>query len=109
MGIIMPLNKKVIVEPEIQEKKTPGGIFIPESASGKTPTRGKIICFADDSEIGKKVSVGDDVLFSKFSGVEIVLPSSEPEGKDRKLMILKDEDILAVIKEKKRKDEYGKR
>lgn len=99
MNVIVPLNKKVIVEPEAKEEKTQSGIIIPETTNQKAPTKGTIIAIAEDSDIKLKISAGDVVLFSKFAGVEIILPKGPGDinGKDRKLLIMKDEDILAVI------------
>jgi len=98
MDIVIPLNKKVIVEPEAAERKTPTGIIIPDSAQAKAPTKGRVIAIAEDSEINLKVKEGDTVLFSKFAGTEIVLVAKTVDEKDRKLQIIKDEDILAVVR-----------
>ena len=98
MNIIVPLNKRVIVEPEAKEEITKGGIIIPETANQKAPTKGRIIAIAQDSDINLKIQPGDIVLFSKFSGTEIIIPASEVGKKDRQLQVIKDEDILAVIR-----------
>lgn len=100
MNVIIPLNKKVIVEPESKEKVSTGGIIIPETASQKAPTKGRVIAIADDSDIKLKIASGDLVLFSKYSGIEIIIPASKPGEKDRLLLIMKDEDVLAVIERK---------
>lgn len=97
MNVVIPLNKKVIVEPESKEKQSAGGIIIPETANQKAPTKGRVIAIAEDSDINVRIKPGDIVLFSKYSGVEITLSAPRPEEKDRQLLIMKDEDILAVI------------
>jgi len=99
MNIITPLNKRVIVEPEVKEEKTKGGIIIPEIANQKAPTKGTVIAIAEDSDIKLKISSGDVILFSKYSGIEITVPSIDG-SKERKYQIMKDEDILAVIEHK---------
>jgi len=100
MNVIIPLNKKVIVEPESKEKVSTGGIIIPETANQKAPTKGTVLAISDDSDIKLKLSPGDLVLFSKFAGVEIMVPPTEGGKENRLLLIMKDEDILAVIERK---------
>jgi len=98
MNIITPLNKRVLVEPEGKEEKSKGGIIIPETANQKAPTKGRLIAIAEDSDLKLKVSAGDLVLFSKYAGVEVTIPASGVVGKDRHLQLIKDEEILAVIR-----------
>ncbi len=98
MNVIIPLNKKVIVEPEVKEKVTKGGIVIPETANQKAPTKGRVISISEDSDIKLKLSAGDIVLFSKYAGTEIIIPSNETGKSDSTYYIMKDEDILAVIR-----------
>jgi chaperonin GroES len=99
--VIVPMNKRVLIEPESRVTKTKGGIIIPETANQKTPTKGKIIAISDDCFEFSVVDldIGDNVLFSKFSGVEIFVPNEEGVG-DRVLLLVKADDILAVIKKK---------
>lgn len=101
MNILVPLNRKVVVEPETQEKVSAGGIVIPETANQKAPTRGRVIAIAEDSDLKLKVSAGDVVFFSKYSGVEVTITRRSPEEKDRHLQIIKDEDILAKLEVEK--------
>lgn len=98
MNIIVPLNKRVIVEPETKEEVTKGGIIIPDIAGQKAPTKGRVVAIAQDSDINLKIQPGDLVLFSKYAGTEIIIPAKEVGKKDRQLQVIKDEDILAVIK-----------
>ncbi|MFH1231364.1 MAG: co-chaperone GroES [Planctomycetota bacterium] len=98
MNTIIPLNNRVIIEPESKEEVSKGGIIIPDIAGQKAPTKGRVIAISDDSNTKHKISVGDLVLFSKYAGVEIVIPASEVGKKDRQLQVIKDEDILAVIR-----------
>ena len=97
MNILVPLNKKVVVELEASEKVSPGGIVIPETANQKAPTKGRVISIAEDSDLRLKVSAGDIVFFSKFSGVEVTITRRNLQEQDRHLQIIKDEDILAKL------------
>lgn len=104
MNVIMPLNKRVVVEPQAKEEVSKGGIIIPETINRPAPTRGRVIAISSDSDIKLKISPGDMVLFSKFTGTEIVIPAKTIEGKDAKIQIIKDEDILAVIRNEEIKE-----
>jgi len=90
-----PLGSRVVVEPIEQEEVTPGGIVLPETAKEK-PQKGIVLSVGDgerDDE-GKRipmdVKVADTVLYAKYSGTEIKL-----DGK--KLLILREADILAIL------------
>ena len=92
---LKPLGGRVIVEPIEQEEMTAGGIILPETAKEK-PQEGKILAAGpgerdeDGERIPMDVQVGDKVLYAKYSGTEVKL-----DGK--KLLILRESDILAVI------------
>ena len=98
MNVITPMNKRVLVEPEGKEEKSKGGIIIPETANQKAPTKGRVIAIAEDSDIKLKLAAGDLVLFSKYAGTEVVIPAGDVNAKDRQLQLIKDEEILAVIR-----------
>jgi len=93
--VIRPLDDRVVVEPLEAEKKTQGGIVLPDSAKEK-PTKGKIISVGEGKllDSGKRaemlVKKGDKVLYGKYAGTEISV-----DGKD--YLILKENDILAKI------------
>ena len=95
MTKIRPLADKVLVRRLEAEKKTPGGIVLPDSAKEK-PKRGKIIAVGegkllDDGSRGKmQVKKGDEVLFSSYAGTEITV-----DGKE--MLIMSEDDILAII------------
>jgi chaperonin GroES len=92
---LKPLADRLVVEPIEQEEVTAGGIILPETAKEK-PQQGKVIAAGpgrtDDKgkRVDMEVKVGDKVLYAKYSGTEIKL-----EGK--KVLILRESDILAVI------------
>jgi len=90
-----PLHDRVVVRRLEAEEKTSGGIIIPDTAKEK-PQEGEVVAVGpgarDDSGklIEPSVSVGDRILFGKWSGTEVKL-----EGED--LLIMKESDILGVI------------
>ena len=92
---LKPLGGRVIVEPIEQEEMTAGGIILPETAKEK-PQEGKILAAGpgdrdeDGERIPMEVQVGDKVLYAKYAGTEVKM-----DGK--KLLILKETDILAVV------------
>jgi len=92
---LKPLGGRVIVEPIEQEEMTAGGIILPETAKEK-PQEGKILAAGpgerDESgnRIAMEVKVGDKVLYAKYSGTEVKV-----DGK--KLLILRESDILAIV------------
>ena len=95
---LKPLGSRVVIEPIEQEEITAGGIVLPETAKEK-PQQGLVLAVGqgDRDEDGKRiamdVSVGDKVLFAKYSGTEIKM-----DGK--KLLILRESDILAIVDSK---------
>jgi len=95
---LRPLGNRVVVEPIEEDEVTPGGIVLPETAKEK-PQQGKVLAVGpgERDEKGQRipldVKVGDRVLFAKYAGTEVKL-----EGK--KLLILRESDILAVVDEK---------
>jgi len=92
---LKPLDDRVVVEPLEAETTTAGGIVLPDTAKEK-PQRGKVRAIGPGRllDSGERctvsVSVGDEVLFSKYGGTDI-----EVEGKDVK--ILRESDILAKL------------
>jgi len=92
---LKPLADRLVVEPIEQEEVTAGGIILPETAKEK-PQQGKVIAAGpgrtdeDGERIPMEVSVGDKVLYAKYSGTEIKL-----DGK--KVLILRESDILAIV------------
>ena len=92
---LKPLGGRVLVEPIEQEETTAGGIILPETAKEK-PQEGMILAAGpgdrdeDGERIPMEVKVGDKVLYAKYSGTEVKLDG-------RKLLILRESDILAVI------------
>ena len=92
---LQPLGDRVVVARDESEEVTAGGIVLPDTAKDK-PARGKIVSVGDGRLLDDgtrapfQVKVGDHVLFSSYAGDEFKID-------DRELMLLREEDILAVI------------
>ena len=82
-----PSGKRVLVERLEDVKTTASGIIIPDNAKEK-PLSGKVLAVSSEVE---GVSVGDNVVFAKYGGTEVVL-----DGKT--YLVLKIEDVLGVLK-----------
>ncbi|MFZ9479396.1 MAG: co-chaperone GroES [Steroidobacteraceae bacterium] len=95
---IRPLHDRVIVKRLEEERTSPGGIVIPDSAAEK-PSQGKVVAtgkgkiLEDGSVRPLDVKAGDKILFGKYSGTEVKV-----DGED--LLVMREEDIMAVIEGK---------
>jgi chaperonin GroES len=92
---IRPLHDRVIIRRLEEERTSPGGIVIPDTATEK-PIRGKVIAVGT-GRITEKGEVrpldlkkGDTVLFGKYSGTEVKVDGEE-------LVVMREDDIMAVI------------
>ena len=92
---VVPLGDKIVVKRLDAETKTPGGIVLPDSAKEK-PQQGRVLSVGDGRLLkdGRRaacqVQEGDRVLFTTWAGTEIKVDGNE-------LLILKEEDVLAVL------------
>lgn len=92
---IRPLHDRVVVRRMEDERTSPGGIVIPDSAAEK-PSRGEVIAIGSGKvlEDGKVrelgVRVGDHVLFGKYAGTEVKLSGDE-------YIVMREDDIMGVI------------
>ena len=95
---IRPLNDRVIVKRLEDERKTAGGIVIPDTAAEK-PSQGEVVADGpgklDDAGkvIAMGVKVGDKILFGKYGGTEVKVDGEE-------LLVMREEDVMAVIEGK---------
>ncbi len=95
---LRPLGDRLVVEPLEAEEKTKGGIILPDTAKEK-PQEGKVVAAGkgkldeNGKTVAMEVKVGDKILYGKYSGTEITV-----DGKE--YMILREEDVLAVVDEK---------
>ncbi|MBC6414250.1 MAG: co-chaperone GroES [Chromatiales bacterium] len=92
---IRPLHDRVVVKRTEEEKLSPGGIVIPDSATEK-PMRGEVMAVGngkllDDGKLRPlDVKKGDKILFGKYSGTEIKL-----DGED--IVVMREDDVLAIL------------
>ena len=92
---IRPLHDRVIVKREEEERKSPGGIVIPDTATEK-PIFGKVVAVGkgkilENGEIRPlDLKVGDKILFGKYSGQEFRM-----DGND--YLHMREDDIIGVI------------
>ena len=92
---IRPLHDRVIVKRLEEDRTSPGGIVIPDTAAEK-PVQGKIVAVGKGKilENGQvrpcDVKVGDKILFGKYSGTEVKVDGEE-------LVVMREEDVMAVI------------
>jgi chaperonin GroES len=93
---IRPLHDRVIIKRMEEERTTPGGIVIPDSATEK-PIKGEVLAIGKGkvNENGSvrplDLKIGDKVLFGKYSGTEVKV-----DGED--LLVMREDDVVAVIK-----------
>ena len=92
---IRPLHDRIVVKRLDEERKSPGGIVIPDTAAEK-PIRGKVIAVGkgkvlDNGDIRPvDLKVGDQVLFGKYGGTEIKVDGEE-------LLVMREDDIMGVF------------
>jgi len=92
---IRPLHDRVLVRRLEDEKKSPGGIVIPDTAAEK-PMQGEVIAVGNGKvqDNGEQrpldVKAGDKVLFGKYSGTEVKVDGEE-------LLVMREDDIMGVI------------
>ncbi len=91
MKEMQPINQNVLIAiEEEKEQKTQGGIIIPDTASKEKPMSGKVVAMANIEN--PEFSVGDNVVFKKYSGTEL-------EFDDKQYLVIQYADILAKITE----------
>jgi chaperonin GroES len=92
---IKPLHDRAVIRRLEDQRTSPGGIVIPDSAAEK-PIRGEVVAIGkgkilENGDIRPMdVRVGDKVLFGKYAGTEIKI-----DGED--LVVMREDDIMAVI------------
>lgn len=90
-----PLHDRIVVKRLAEEKKSAGGIVIPDSAAEK-PSQGEVIAVGGGKilENGQvralDVKKGDKVLFGKYSGTEVKIDGQE-------LVVMREEDVMAIV------------
>jgi len=93
---IKPLSDHILIKPTLEDEKTKGGIFIPETADKSSPEEGTVIAVGPGKRLvsGERspmeVKDGDHVLFSKYGPTEIKI-------EEEKYLIVSADDILAIL------------
>ena len=97
---LQPLGDRILIKLLEEEGKSPGGIILPDTAKEK-PQEGKVVAVGkgrlleDGTVKPLEIKVGDTVLFAKYSGTEV-------SHEEKEFLILKEDDILAVLKDSKK-------
>jgi chaperonin GroES len=92
---VRPLHDRILVKRVEEEKKSKGGIIIPDTAKEK-PQEGRVVAVGsgkvldDGTTRSLEVSKGDRVLFGKYSGTEVNIDNEEH-------LIIREEDVLAIL------------
>jgi len=92
---IKPLADRVVVKPLEETEQMKGGLYIPDTAKEK-PQQGEVVAVGPGrvSDEGKRIdvelTVGDKVIYGKYSGTEVTVGDDE-------LLILRESDVLAVV------------
>lgn len=95
--MLKPLGDRIVIELVESEEKTASGIVLPDSAKEK-PQEGRVVAVGtgrvleSGERVALEVSVGDRIIFSKYSGTEVKFDGNE-------YLILRENDILAVVGE----------
>ena len=93
---LRPLADRVVVEPIEREETFAGGALVLPDTAKEKPQQGLVLAVGpgardeDGDHIEMDVKVGDKVLFAKYAGTEIKVDN-------KKVLILKENDILAVV------------
>jgi Co-chaperonin GroES (HSP10) len=92
---LLPLGDKVVLKQLEAEETTKSGIVIPGQAKEK-PQQAEVIAVGpggniEGKEVVMQVTAGDQVIYSKYAGTEVKLA-------DEEFIIVKQSDILAIIK-----------
>ena len=93
---LKPLGDRLIVRAIEAEETTASGIDLPDTAKEK-PQKGKVLAVGEgkvNEDTGKRtpldVAEGDEVLYSKYGGTEIIVEGEE-------LLVLRESDVLAKV------------
>ena len=92
---VKPLADRVVVKPLEETEEMRGGLYIPDTAKEK-PSQGEVVAVGpgklseDGTRLEMDVSVGDKVLYGKYSGTDVTLDGDE-------YLILRESDILAIV------------
>lgn len=92
---IRPLHDRVVIKRLEEERTSPGGIVIPDTATEK-PIKGEVLAVGNGKilENGEvrplDLKVGDRVLFGKYSGTEVKVDNQD-------VLVMREDDVMAVL------------
>jgi chaperonin GroES len=92
---VRPLHDRVVIKRTEEERTTPGGIVIPDTATEK-PIKGEVVAVGKGKVLENgdvralELKKGDKVLFGKYSGTEVKVDGDE-------LLVMREDDVMAVI------------
>ena len=92
---VQPLADRVVVKPLEEAEQMRGGLYIPDTAKEK-PSQGEVVAVGpgklsdEGTRLEMDVSVGNKVLYGKYSGTDVTLDGQE-------YLILRESDILAIV------------
>jgi len=92
---VRPLHDRILVKRVEEEKKSKGGIIIPDTAAEK-PQEGRVVAVGNGKVLENgttralEVSKGDRVLLGKYSGSEVTIDGEEH-------LIIREDDVLAIL------------
>jgi len=95
--IVRPLGDCLMVEPIEEEAQTRSGIVLPETVRDR-PQRGPVLAAGPGrltegrKRLPMEVGEGDQILFAKYAGTEVRLA-------DKDLLVLREEEVLALVVE----------
>ena len=93
---VVPLGYKLVIKRIEAEQASAGGIVLPDSAQEK-PCQGRVLSVGDGrllpdgTRAAHEVHEGDRVVFGSYAGTEVAID-------DEALLILRAEDVLAIVK-----------
>lgn len=92
---IRPLHDRVIIKRMEEERTSPGGIVIPDSATEK-PSKGEVMAVGNGKVLDNgetralELKVGDKVLFGQYAGTSVKVDGEE-------YLVMREEDVIAVL------------
>ena len=91
---LVPLGDRVVLKQLVAEETTKSGIVIPGQSKEK-PQQAEVLAVGlggcvDGKEVKMNISVGQTVIYSKYSGTTVEIDEEE-------YIIVKQDDILAVV------------
>lgn len=86
---LRPLRDRVLVKPDEAEKKTAGGIIVPDTVVQKPQTGTVVASGVGYTDMPNETKPGDKVMYGKYAGTEI-------EYAGEQYVIMKESDILAI-------------